>query len=511
MNGHLIDGLSELRKHQDTTSAEGLPLDVIEHFAVQDPRLHRAVTRAVTVQRRLRRLNPDLLNTDERTLGQRVQSFVLNFYPADAVARFLPLAAEGPWVITLHGAVLHDSAGYGMLGLGHAPPQILEVLALPWPMANVMVPTLAQERFTRRLRTEIGHTRGASPYSRFAFLNSGSEAVTLAARLADTKARLLTESGSRHSGKRVATMSLEQSFHGRTYRPARVSHSTLPTYRRHLASFRRQDDLCTVPPNDAAALYRAFEEAESSGVYFEALFIEPVLGEGVPGLAITRPFYDLARELTRQAGTLLVVDSIQAGLRAHGCLSLVDQPGFEDCRPPDVEVWSKALNAGQFPLSVIGMTEETAQLYAQGTYGNTMTGNPRAMEVGCAVLDAVTPDLRENIRARGAELVRELEELGEEVPGSITGVTGTGLMVCAEMDPRRFPVGGEGGLEQTCRELGVMMIHGGRNGMRFTPCFDITSEEIAMMVDVLRQAMELVEMRRRVGHRGAAPDRHARP
>lgn len=61
-------------------------------------------------------------------------------------------------------------------------------------------------------------------------------------------------------------------------------------------------------------------------------------------------FYNLARELTAAHGSLLLVDSIQAGLRATGYLSIVDYPGFEHAQAPDMETYS-ALNAGQYPLS----------------------------------------------------------------------------------------------------------------------------------------------------------------
>ena len=33
------------------------------------------------------------------------------------------------------------------------------------------------------------------------------------------------------------------------------------------------------------------------------------------------------------------------------------------------------------------------------------------------------------------------------------------------------------------------MIHGGQNALRFTPHFAITSEEIDMIVDILREAL----------------------
>ena len=39
--------------------------------------------------------------------------------------------------------------------------------------------------------------------------------------------------------------------------------------------------------------------------------------------------------------------------RTRGTLSFLDAPGFETAEPADLEVWSKALNGGQFPLSVV--------------------------------------------------------------------------------------------------------------------------------------------------------------
>jgi acetylornithine/succinyldiaminopimelate/putrescine aminotransferase len=107
------------------------------------------------------------------------------------------------------------------------------------------------------------------------------------------------------------------------------------------------------------------------------------MGEGDPGRRITREFYDEARKLTSDRETFLIVDSVQAGLRATGELSLVDWPGFGTCDPPDFEVFSKALNGGQFPLSVVAFSERARSAYVTGIYGNTMSFNPKAARVGC--------------------------------------------------------------------------------------------------------------------------------
>ena len=156
---------------------------------------------------------------------------------------------------------------------------------------------------------------------------------------------------------------------------------------------------------------------------------------------------------------------------------------------PDMETWSKALNAGQYPLSVVGLSERAAELYVVGIYGNTMTTNPRALETAVSVLDRVTPELRKNIKERGVEFVSKLRALAEEMPGTITEVQGTGLLLCAELDPEKLPVVGFGCVEEWCRKNGLGVIHGGQNALRFTPHFAITSEEIDMIVDILREAL----------------------
>src|SRR5690606_14918108 len=132
---------------------------------------------------------------------------------------------------------------------------------------------------------------------------------------------------------------------------------------------------------DIAALRRAFADARANGWFIEAVFLEPVMGEGDPGRSVPVEFYNAARELTREHGSLLLVDSIQAGLRVHGVVSVVDYPGFEGVEPPDMEAYSRALNAAQFPLSVLAVGERAAGLYHKGVYGNTMTANPRALDV----------------------------------------------------------------------------------------------------------------------------------
>jgi len=489
-NPSLIEQLTLLREHGPEPRTTGLADDVILHFARRDSRLPEAIEAAVEEFQRMREEEPDLLALDEESQIAEIQAGFVNFYPEDAVNPYVALAARGPWVVSLKGAVIHDSAGYGMLGFGHAPPAVLEAMNRKQVMANVMTPNVSQKRLYEALCREIGHTReGGCPMDRFLCLNSGSEAVSLAARIADINSKIMTDPGGRYAHRQIRIASLRGGFHGRTDRPAQFSDSSRKTYTRHLASFRDQDRLITVEPNDIEQLEQIYAWADSNNVFIEAFFFEPVMGEGNPGMAITRDFYDAVRRLTRQHGSVMLVDSIQAGLRAHGVLSVCDYPGFQDAEAPDMETYSKSLNAGQYPLSVLALDEDMASLYRKGIYGNTMTTNPRAMDVGCAVLNAITPELRQNIVDRGHEFLDRFRELQVELGDRITDVQGTGLLFSLELNPRMYKCFGTNSTEEYLRLNGCNVIHGGQNSLRYTPCFTIGSEEVDLVVNATRNAL----------------------
>ncbi len=298
----------------------------------------------------------------------------------------------------------------------------------------------------------------------------------------------MTDPDGRYAGRTIKRLAVKGAFHGRTEKPAIYSDSSRKAYEANLASFRNEHSLVTIEPYDVAALRHAFDQAEKHSWFFEAMFLEPVMGEGDPGRAVTPEFYAAARELTQAHGSLLLVDSIQAGIRAHGVLSIVDYPGFENLPAPDMETYSKALNAGQFPLSVLAVNERAAGLYRKGIYGNTMTANPRALDIATTVLAQLTPQLRANIRERGAQLVTKLNALKDELPALITKVQGTGLLLSCELAPQ-FKCYGADSIEEYMRERGINVIHGGANSLRFTPHFAIDADEVDLLIEHVRQAL----------------------
>jgi acetylornithine/succinyldiaminopimelate/putrescine aminotransferase len=482
--------LREMRDCGGDAITCGLSDEVVQDFIESGfGDLAVAIDRAYERFGELQQSHPEFLSLDETQQINKAHEGLTNFYKEDAVNPYVAVAAAGPWVITLKGAVIYDCGGYGMLGLGHAPEAVLQAMNQPHVMANIMTGSVSQADFIKCLRREIGHNRkGGTPYSSFLCLNSGSEAMSIASRIADINTRVFTDPGARYEGRAVRGLTLRGSFHGRTDRPARFSHSSSKQYKKHLASHRDREYLLTVEPNDIAALDAVYAAADSDNIFIEAFFMEPVMGEGNPGMAIDPDFYARARELTRQHESMLVVDSIQAGLRAHGVLSIVDYPGYTDLDEPDMESYSKALNAGQYPLSVLALSQKAAATYRQGLYGNTMTTNPRALDVAIAVLESFDDKLRANIRERGEQLIAGLDALASELDGAITSTQGTGLLVsCALAD--RYKIYGADSTEDYLRKQGLGVIHGGEHSLRYTPIFDISSKEVDLIMALTRDAL----------------------
>lgn len=392
-----------------------------------------------------------------------IQTGFSNFYKKESIPPWIPVAAHGPWILTTEQQMIYDTGGYGMLGLGHNNDQILSALSKEQVMANIMTPNFAQQNFWEKVKPEL------NSYESIVCLNSGSEANTLAMRLANI-----------HKHPKPVRISLVGSFHGRTDKPAQVSHSCRESYNSHLSDYQKDTPTYFIQCNNSQHAIDTFKTISEKGEFPEITLIEPVQGEGNPGVPITKEFYLTLRNLTKEVGGLLLADSVQAGWRCYGEMSLTNYPEFKNLPPPDFESFSKAISGGQFPLSILALSKELTQEFQTGLYGNTMTGNPRALDVASAVLDQMSHEVRENIVVMGDLLLKELEQLSQK-HSMLTHATGTGLLLALHLDERVpvLPV------EKELRKRGLNVIHGGKNALRFTPWFLIKEEEIQLIVQIL--------------------------
>ena len=420
---------------------------------------------------------------------------IASFYEPKSDSPFQPIAGFGPFIKTSHGAIVYDTGGYGMLGFGHNYQPILDALSRPQVMANIMTPNNAQIEFTEKLDAEIGQNRlwpETEVFAKYFCLNSGSEAVALALRMSlqkgDSDHDIYTNSHATSPitpTKQGLIVNLESSFHGRLDLGAKVSDSSRKSYKtRLLESALPNVRVITIPWNDMNELKKI---SELQSVFdLKAVVFEPVSGEGCTGLTVSPEFYDGMYRLTRETGAMMIADSVQAGLRCTGYLSVVDYPEFSGLEAkPDMEIYSKALNGGQYPLSVIACNDRAYGKFEYGTYGNTMTANPRALTVGSVVLDEM-PKYQENVRVMGQYLLEELQSVVDTYPEIAVDASGRGLL-CAIKLSDAFDVNR---VEYLVRMKGLNVIHAAGNRLRFTPVFGVTKVEVDVIVSILRETFD---------------------
>ena len=150
-NPSLIE-LHEIRLSSGEMDTIGLSDNDIVKFCKLDENLPMAITEALSYKSELiKRLGKDIFLQNEKELVEDLQEDYVNFYAPATVNPYVALAARGPWIITSHGAVVHDNGGYGMLGAGHGPNTVIDAMSKNWVMANIMTPSFSHARLALSL------------------------------------------------------------------------------------------------------------------------------------------------------------------------------------------------------------------------------------------------------------------------------------------------------------------------------------------------------------------------
>ena len=171
-------------------------------------------------------------------------------------------------------------------------------------------------------------------------------------------------------------------------------------------------DLDVIQFNDAGELEEAL-----AGEEYACVFTEPALTN--EGVVLPEPgFHEALRRLSREAGTLLLLDETHTLVCGPG--GLTEKWGLE----PDLVVVGKAIGGG-LPLGAYGMSAELAAAFERGA---SLTGEPGELATGgtlfanalsmaaarAALTEVLTPDAYEHAAALGAELAERLEGVVRE-------------------------------------------------------------------------------------------------
>jgi glutamate-1-semialdehyde 2,1-aminomutase len=222
------------------------------------------------------------------------------------------------------------------------------------------------------------------------FTNSGSEAATLAVRIAR-----------RATGRRKLVM-FEGGYHG----------TGIP-----LAD--PDDDVTTIPYNDVGTA------RETIGADVAAVFAEPFLGAG--GVIPAAPgFLASVQELCRRSGALFVLDEVQSLRNGVGGAQVAE--GLL----PDLTLMGKVIGGG-LPIGAVGgrrdllaLTDATREQAL--SHSGTMNGHLAAMVAGAVTLELLTKDAITELIARASGLAAAIESAGA-ASGLLVAVTQAGSIL----------------------------------------------------------------------------------
>jgi acetylornithine/N-succinyldiaminopimelate aminotransferase len=310
------------------------------------------------------------------------------------------------------GALLWDAegreyldflGGISVCSVGHCNPAVVDAVreqAGRLMHTSNLFYTEPMVRLAERLsRSSLG--------GRVFFANSGAEANECAIKIARKHAH-------RRGVETPEIISFDGDFHGRTYGALSATPRLAadPGLGPMLPGFR------AVPFDDATALREAVGERTA------AVLIEPIQGEsGIYPLADETLL--AAREACDEAGALLILDEIQAGMGRTGSLWAYEQTPVR----PDVLTSAKALGGGM-PIGACVTTPEVGEVLEPGDHGSTFAGGPVACAAALAVLEIVDdPGLLRGVRELGAGLRDGLLALD-----GVREVRGRGLMLGAGLE-----------------------------------------------------------------------------
>jgi len=396
---------------------------------------------------------------------------------------------EGHRLYDTEGRAYLDFAnGIAVSALGHHHPAVtaaiheqVDRLIAPCAAMGFAEPTVRHARM-------IAATMPA-PLDTVLFLNSGSEAIEGALKLA------------RRVTGRPGIIAFRGAFHGRTLGATSITSSNI-NYRLGYEPLLPGVYLTTYPN-----VYRDFGGDEHRAAQLSlkhlqdltattipatsvaAIVIEPVQGEGgyIPAPA---SFLQGLRAFCDQYGILLVADEVQAGFGRTGRMWSFEHAGIV----PDVVCLAKAIANG-LPLSAVVTRRELQERWGKGAHGTTYGGNPVACAAGIAVLETIEREhLVANAAERGAELMEGLRSImGEDE--RIGDVRGLGLMIGVEFVKDRDTLEPDGAtceaVRQLCADEGLLILSCGteHNVIRWIPPLDVTSQEIDEALSTFRSVL----------------------
>ena len=327
------------------------------------------------------------------------------------------VAGDGCYLIDSAGKRYLDASGGAAVScLGHSHPRVIEAV-----QSQVARMAYAHTSFfTNRPMEELADLLVAdAPHGieKVYFVSGGSEAIEAALKLARQYFVEIGQPQRRHFIAR------RQSYHGNTLGALAVGGNEWR---------RRQFAPLLIEAHHIAPCYayRGKHHDESEEAYGKRVadeleaklqelgpdtvigFVAETVGGATAGVVLPVPgYFKRVREICDRHGVLLILDEVMCGMGRTGNLHACSQEGVA----PDIMAIAKGLGAGYQPIGAMLIGDRIGQAIAKGSgffqHGHTCLGHATACAAAIAVQRAIKDDdLLANVRARGDQLARALDE-----------------------------------------------------------------------------------------------------
>jgi adenosylmethionine-8-amino-7-oxononanoate aminotransferase len=412
--------------------------------------------------------------------------------------------AEGCWVEDSAGRrYLDGMAGLWCVNVGYGRREIVD--AVTEQMARLPYYPLTQSHPPGAQLA--GRLAGLLPaeLNRVFFLNSGSEAVETALKMARQYARRA------HPGQnRYKIIARHRAYHGFTMGALSASgqvsrkrgfeplvpgflHVAPPDHYR--CAFCAQGPGCTLQCADEFDRVIRMEGPDSVA----AVILEPTIGGGGVFHA-PEGYLERVREICDRHGVLLILDEVITGFGRTGRMFGFEHAGVR----PDILTVAKGITSAYLPLAATVATDAIFDAFrsaaddaAKFAQVSTFGGHPCSCAAGLANLEILTRErLWENSERMGAYLADRLRALQSPAIGEVRG---RGLLIGLEMvaDANRTPMPEAEvvRLQREIREAGVLVgrnndtVPGLGNVLTISPPLTLSKEEADTIVGAVGKGL----------------------
>lgn len=298
--------------------------------------------------------------------------------------------------------------GYGPMILGHGHPRILK--ALEEAKEKGIQYGTPPDTLLKWAKVIAKHVPSIE---KIRFVNSGSEAVTYAVRLArgyTGRNKVCKPEGSYH-GTSDWSLASTSEFGGSPNEPVAIPHS--------MGLGHTMDDFVIIPWNDVETTVKLIEKHSDE---LACVLMEPISGTGLGFVEPEKEYIKAIREVTAANDIPLIFDEVMVGFRWGNMGCAQSYIGVK----PDITLLGKVIGGGA-PVGAYGGRDDIMELvsplhgrsakervYQSGTF----CGNPFTASVGLATmeyLDEHEDEIYNHINHFGDKIRKGLNDIVEDV------------------------------------------------------------------------------------------------